>query len=407
MTTCEGDSRPNREAAASVRGSNQSGLRAHNERLILALLRNTGPMPKAEIARVTGLSAQSVSVIMRGLEQEGLLERGEAIRGKVGQPSVPMRLAPDGAYFFGLKVGRRSVDLLLVNFVGEILGRTHMAHAYPTPEEVIGFARSSVEELRGKLSPKQAARIAGLGVAIPFRLWDWAASIGAPAEEIREWQNRDIRKELSEMFDFPVYLQNDATAACGAELVFGSGPKPQSFLHFFFGYFVGGGLVLNGQLFVGRTGNAAALGSLPIPALGGAHLQLVDVASLSVLEGMLSDQGAASAALWGNPREWNLNKEVVDQWIRDASAGLAYAIAASVCVVDCDTVLIDGWIPEDTRARLVSRTNAALRDLDFNGIELPQVRPGTVGPDGRALGAAGQPLSDRYLVDLNAMLNTG
>ncbi|SDK40469.1 ROK family transcriptional regulator [Aliiruegeria lutimaris] len=408
MTTSDGDSKPNREAVASVRGSNQSGLRAHNERLILSLLRNKGPMPKAEIARVTGLSAQSVSVIMRGLEQEGLLERGEAIRGKVGQPSVPMRLSPNGAYFFGLKIGRRSIDLLLVDFIGNVLGRTHLAHAYPTPGEVIRFALSSVQELRKKLSPEQAPRIAGLGIAIPFRLWDWAVSIGAPAEEIREWQNRDIQQELSEALDFPVYLQNDATAACGAELIFGTGPKPPDFLHFFIGYFVGGGLVLNGRLFVGRTGNAAALGSLPIPALGGAHLQLVDVASLSVLEGMLADQGAAAvSALWDNPKEWNFNGEVVDRWIRDASAGLAYAIAASACVVDCDAVLIDGWIPDDIRGRLVSQTKAALRHLDVSGIELPRVYPGTIGPDGRALGAAGQPLSNRYLVDLNAMLNTG
>ena len=50
---------------------------------------------------------------MRQLETDGLLLRGEPIRGKVGQPSVPMRLNPDGAYFFGLKVGRRSTELVL------------------------------------------------------------------------------------------------------------------------------------------------------------------------------------------------------------------------------------------------------------------------------------------------------
>ena len=49
----------------------------------------------------------------------------------------------------------------------------------------------------------------------------------------------------------PVYVQNDATAACGAELVFGTGERPKDFLYFYFGYFIGGGLVLNGQLFTG------------------------------------------------------------------------------------------------------------------------------------------------------------
>ena len=99
---------PPREAAAhgdAVRGSNQSGMRAHNERLVLTLVRQMGPLPKAEIARMTGLSAQTVSVIMRALEADGLLEKGAPIRGKVGQPSVPMGLVAQGAYFLGLKIG--------------------------------------------------------------------------------------------------------------------------------------------------------------------------------------------------------------------------------------------------------------------------------------------------------------
>ena len=76
--------------AAALRGSNQQGMRAHNERLVLSLVRQSGALAKSDIARMTGLSAQTVSVIMRGLESDGLLQRGEPIRGKIGQPSVPM-----------------------------------------------------------------------------------------------------------------------------------------------------------------------------------------------------------------------------------------------------------------------------------------------------------------------------
>ena len=69
---------------------------------------------------ITGLSAQTVSVIMRALEQEGLLLRGEPVRGRIGQPSVPMSLDADGAFFVGLKVGRRSADLTLIDFMGRV-----------------------------------------------------------------------------------------------------------------------------------------------------------------------------------------------------------------------------------------------------------------------------------------------
>ncbi len=108
--------------SAALRGSNQSGMRAHNERLVLSLVRRDGALAKSDIARITGLSAQTVSVIMRSLEADGLLLRGEPVRGRIGQPSVPMSLAADGAFFFGLKIGRRSVDLVLVNLLGEPVG---------------------------------------------------------------------------------------------------------------------------------------------------------------------------------------------------------------------------------------------------------------------------------------------
>ena len=62
-------------------GSNQIAMRERNERLVLTILRRQGPLAKAEIARKTGLSAQTVSVIMRALERDGLLEKGQKIRG--------------------------------------------------------------------------------------------------------------------------------------------------------------------------------------------------------------------------------------------------------------------------------------------------------------------------------------
>jgi predicted NBD/HSP70 family sugar kinase len=382
-------------------------MRAHNERLVLSLIRTNGPMAKAEIARATGLSAQTISVMMRRLELDGLLAKGEPIRGRVGQPSVPMHLAPEGAYFFGLKIGRRSVDLILIDFVGTVLGRMHLTYLYPTPDGILRFTITAMNELAGRLSADAVGRIAGLGVAIPFRMWDWAISIDAPAEDMEAWKERDIQSELAERVDFPVYLRNDASAACGAELVFGEQPRPQDFLHFFIGYFVGGGLVLNGRLYTGRTGNAAALGPLPVPGPNGTHLPLMDVASLSVLQNAMRAEGQPTNALWNPPEAWTVRSDIIDTWIRETCAGLAYAIVAACSIVDLEAVLIDGWVPSEVRARLVKETRSALLDLDMSGIEKPEIREGSIGPDGRSLGAASLPLSARYMLDPGALMATG
>lgn len=400
------DSRPGGDAPG-LRGSNQSGMRAWNERLVLSLVRQNGAMAKSDIARMTGLSAQTVSVIMRALEQDGLLLRGEPVRGKIGQPSVPMSLDAEGAYFFGLKIGRRSADLALVDFLGRVRGARRRIYRYPTPDAVLAFVAEALPALMALLPQDRRDRVGGMGVAMPFQLWNWVQYIGAPQAEMDEWRHRDMQSELSALAGIPVHIQNDATAACGAELVFGTGDRPKDFLYFYFGYFIGGGLVLNGQLFTGRRGNAAGVGPMPVPGPDGRMRRLLSVASMSVLAARMEAAGQSSDHLWESPDHWIVSDEILDAWIDSAAEGLAAAALSSAALLEIDAVMIDGWMPVTVRAELTRRTETALYRLDLSGIEPPAIREGTVGAEARALGAAAIPLSQRYLIDQNAAAREG
>ncbi len=387
-----------------LRGTNQSGMRAQNERLVLSLVRKQGALAKMDIARITGLSAQTVSVIMRGLENDGLLQRGEPVRGRIGQPSVPMMLDADGAFFFGLKIGRRSADLTLIDFQGHVRATRRQIYRYPTPSAVVAFVAEAMPTVTAKLPPQHRARISGMGIAMPFQLWNWVQNIGAPQAEMDAWRTRDIQAELAALTAMPVYVQNDATAACGAELVFGTGDRPKDFLYFYFGYFIGGGLVLNGQLFTGRTGNAAGVGPMPVPGPDGQMRRLLDVASMSALADAMEAAGESSAHLWESPENWTVSPKVLSGWIDSAADGLASAILSASTLMELEAVIIDGWMPPAVRAAVTKRTAAALHRLDLAGIDPPQIREGTVGAEARALGAAAIPLSQRYLLDQNAAL---
>ncbi|MEJ1990294.1 MAG: ROK family transcriptional regulator [Maritimibacter sp.] len=391
---------------SSVRGSNQSGLRAHNERLVLTLIRQNGPLAKADIARRTGLSAQTVSVIMRALEADGLLEKRDPVRGKVGQPSVPMGLAPKGAFFLGLKVGRRSLDLILIDFVGTIVGRQHHTHRHPSPDEVVDFANRAIAELLEKLSPAEQLRVAGLGVAIPFNLWDWATILDVQAKEMASWRDHDIAAEIGANWQFPVYLQNDATSACGAELVFGSAERPSDFLHFFIGFFIGGGVVLNHNVYTGHSGNAGALGSSPILTESGETTQLIDIASLAALEKAVVAEGGNPRMIWESPSEWTVPEQVLESWINRAAGGIAQVIWSSCSVIDFSVVVIDGWLPDPVRRDLVARVRQILAGLPLAGINAPEVEEGTIGSDARSLGAASLPLSERFLLDSHSFMKS-
>ncbi len=374
-------------------------MRAHNERLVLTLLRRHGQMAKSEIARATGLSAQTVSVIMRALESDGLLVKCAPVRGKIGQPSVPMKLASTGAYFFGLKIGRRSAELVLTDFLGTVIGRVHHTHEYPTPEDTRYFALASVSRLLEQLTPDERRRVAGLGIGMPFQLWDWARAINLTEDKMASWKNTDVAALIAAELPFPVYLQNDASAACGAELVFGDTEAVSDFLYFYIGFFIGGGLVLNGSVYSGRTGNAAALGSMPVPDGAGGTRQLIEVASLAVLDRMLRARALPSDSIWQPPDSWSVDEFVLLEWIGAAASAIACAIASAASVIDFDEARIDGWMPRAARAELVRQVRVELLQINLAGITPPRVREGSVGQDARALGAASLPLSERFLVD--------
>ena len=109
-------------------GVNQRGIRDYNERLILSILQRHRSVPAADLARRTGLSKPTVSTILKNLEEDGLVRRGDPVRGKIGKPSIPIELEPDGVLSVGLKVGRRSADLALLNLSGEVRGKLHTTY---------------------------------------------------------------------------------------------------------------------------------------------------------------------------------------------------------------------------------------------------------------------------------------
>ena len=389
---------PVQARAADMRGTNQSGMREQNERLVLSLVRRHGGLAKSEIARMTGLSVQTVSVIMRQLEADGLLLRGEPIRGRVGQPSVPMHLNSDGAYFLGLKVGRRSAELVLMDFMGVLRDRARVTYAYPTPDAALEFAEQNVSRLIDSLPPDARTRVAGLGIAMPFFLWDWAQTLQVPQEKMDAWRHVDLQAALAERVGVPVFLQNDASAACGAELVLGPENAPREFLYFYIGFFIGGGVVLNGAIYSGQ-GNSGALGPMPVADASGQIRPLIEVASLYTLERAVVASGANAGMIWDSAEHWNLPESILSDWIDTAAVGLAHAIVSSCSLIDFDHVRIDGWIPEDVKARLIAQVQEHLAQHSMTGLTRPDIEAGKIGADARALGAATLPLSEKYLID--------
>lgn len=398
----ESDVKENVPRANRKRGTNQVAVRSYNERLILQLVREHGTMTKADATRATGLSANAISVIFRSLENDGLLIRGEPIRGRIGQPSTPLRVNPDAHHYVALKIGRRSLELAVVNFVGQIVAIRTKSQLFPTPKATLHFIKS---ELSGVLKAAKRNRkaISGMAVAMPFELWGWTKDFDAPAEEMAAWRDFDTAKEIGKLVPWDVLIENDATAACRAELLFGSHNDKLDWIYFSAGTIIGGGIVLNGSVFPGRRGNAGGFGPMRVPEQEGGS-RLVDHASLIIIERSIAADGGSPFAIYDHQADWSSFEPHVQQWIARAGRNLAHAIVSSLSMLDFEAVVIDGAIPSDVKHRLVAEIIEQLQQMDLQGVLMPKIEAGQVGQKARTIGAAAALIGKDYLIDHNTPL---
>jgi predicted NBD/HSP70 family sugar kinase len=159
------------------------------------------------------------------------------------------------------------------------------------------------------------------------------------------------------------------------------------------------------MLYQGRTGNAGALGSMPVSGEGPLGvLQLIRSASLYRLEQLISNQGRDPSMVWTMPQDWGEIGRPLDLWIKDSASHLAQAIVASVSVVDFEAAIIDAACPPEVRARLVQETNKQVALLDQQGLSPFAVVEGSIGSDARAIGGASLPLLANFAVDREIFL---
>lgn len=389
------------------RGSNHVGMRQFNERVVLQALRTHGSLAKAEIARVTGLTAQTIGLITARLDEDHLLRREAPVRGRVGQPSVPLGLNPDGAFAIGIKIGRRSTDWLLVDFTGQVRERIVLDYAFPDIDVLLPAIRQHLNQLLDGLGPLRS-RVVGVGVAAPFQLGGWHRMLGLTDAQSEAWNRIDLAEQVQQMTELPVSFAKDTSAACVAELLHGRGHDIPSFLYLFLDTFIGGGLVINSHLHRGLHGNAGAAASLPLgvaqPGVA-APAQLISQASLWDLEQRFQEHGLAPMAAYDEralQEPWAPHSR---EWIASAATALAHCIVSATAFLDLEAVVLDGAADPGMLQALAEGVQASLRAYNWEGLQAPpRLELGSIGSDARALGGALLPLHACFAPDTELFL---
>jgi len=390
------------------RGSNHVGMRQFNERVVLQAIRLNGSLPKADLARLTGLTAQTIGLITTRLAEDGLILKQDRVRGRIGQPSVPLSLNPDGAFAIGIKIGRRSADWLMVDFCGQVRQRQSLDYAFPDVHSLLPDIKDRLQAMGDQLGALKD-RLVGVGVAAPFQLGGWHKMLGLSEAQSETWNQIDLRAQVQAMTNTPVSFAKDTSAACVAELVAGRGRDLKNFLYVFVDTFVGGGLVINSHLHGGLHGNAGAVASLPSGMAQGdtPPTQLIHHASLWELEQLLLAKGLDPHAAYDDRALATPFEAETQAWLKQAANALAHAVVSGTAFLDIDAVVIDGSFCRPLLTLLIAATQQALKRYNWEGLWPANVIAGNVGPDARALGGALMPLHANFAPDQDLFLKVG
>ncbi|MDQ0995947.1 putative NBD/HSP70 family sugar kinase [Phyllobacterium ifriqiyense] len=398
-----------RPAIKAKSGTNLGGASAHNRRIMIDALRINGALSRADLARATGLTPQTVSNIIEDLASEGLVRSQASIRKGRGQPATPYQLVPEGAFAIGLQIDRHVTRTVIVNLVGDVLVQIEAMLPSGGPEVGVVVVLDLVARARTMLAEQVSGgedRLVGLGIAMPGpfginTLYDDPWMMTA-------WQSYPLVERIAEGTGLEVALQNDASAAATAERLLGAAHGLDHAICIYFGYGLGTGLILNGELYGGAYSNAGEIGMMLtlVPGDGTDVEPLEHYASMAALCKLLELDPSAPDLFAKVTDAVRQGGSKLEHWMDDVAERLRRAVQILELVFDPQTVILCGGAPRILIDRLVEKIEPLLPSIAdrTNRHPLPRLQAGLADPWSAALGAAAEPIARAFDPRFSAIL---
>ena len=239
-------------------------IRRLNRGIVLDRIRNAQPISRAQIAKETGMSRSTCSLLVDELISDRLVvERGKA-DSSGGRKPIMLELNYEAGVALGVKLMATSVVTAVVDLKGNAVERLetpvqYFADSNSYLNTVVDSARQLMD---GHLANHPGSAIFGIGVGISG-LVDETHGVSL-SSSILHWHDVPLRRLLAEELGLPVYVENDVNAFALGEYWFGSGRGIEDFLCVTLGRGVGLGIVMGGQIYRGAHRGAGEFGHIRV-----------------------------------------------------------------------------------------------------------------------------------------------
>ncbi|PVV63567.1 xylose repressor [Bifidobacterium longum subsp. longum] len=344
---------------ANLRRINQEDLRNHNLSVTLdTLLRAQKPMSRADLAKETGLTKATLSLLASMLIESGVVQEGEPVVSTTyGRPSTPLEIRGGSIAGIGLQINTDGYGCLALDLNGDTLGREWVSEDMTgtDPYEIFAKLDAMTFPLESRLK-RRGCKVVGAGFALPGIVTDdmWllvARNLG--------WENVNLTR-FNVVRRLDVVAGNEAKMAAIAQIPgYATERAPflnvvdctDSFIYLSTDIGIGGAVVRDGEVVMGSHGFAGEIGHLSVAMDGplcscGRHGCLEAFAGRRALveaAGIAEDGDATSSeAIDMFLQRWRAGDSDVAKVVDQAADALVSAIASAVNLVDVDTVLLGG-----------------------------------------------------------------
>jgi predicted NBD/HSP70 family sugar kinase len=373
---------------------------------ILDLIRSGGVVSRVDLVETSGLTAASITRIVKTLMAEGLVIEtgfGDSTGGK--RPTL-LELNAGARYAIGLSLDDARLTYVVTDLAGTQVGRLVSEGIGETyPPIVIERIRSELDVLLAQLDI-QRTDVVGVGVAGAGRL-DASGGVLRASLNAADWEDFAVKEALEAASGFAVFLENDSACAALGEFWAGRIPATQDFATLYMATGIGCGLVIRGSVYGGASSNAGEIGHMIIDVNGpdcwcGSRgcLEML-AAPLAVVQRALADpEIARSLKLSGLPSELRIDFATIARaaaqgdikcvaLIEESAFYLAKALISLTNLVDLDRLYLAGPGFADAGSIYYRIVREQLDSLAFmRSVHPVHVELSEVGLESAALGAA-------------------
>lgn len=357
-------------------------VRQHNRGLVLHAISSAPGSSRADIAALTGLARATVSAQVDELIASGLVAEDAPVRPVRGRPASPLLLNSRGPAAVGIEINVGYLAVCVIDLNGDIRAQTltPVNHQNISPQQAIAQASTQVHNLLAQTGLSAA----GAALALPALITNNGVPHRIP--HLPQWSDVAIIEELARMLQLPIVtISNEANLSALAEHRFNHAPDDFILLSGEVG--IGGGIIINGQPFVGVHGFAGELGHMSVhpsgpPCQCGAHGCLEQYAGVTaiVTAAQVADfDELLFAANAGHP--------LTAAALREAGQAMGIVLASVINTLDIPTVILGGHFAPLAHY-LTPAIAAQLTTRVASGIPVT-LQPATLGPPAAMLGAAG------------------